>query len=193
MAALALLLTACAGPFPKPKPAPDQPQSQAAPRRIAPETRETFRQAVAALQAGDYEAAARALEPLAAPPHAYPGALLNLAIAYRHQDRLAEAEALLLQVAEMRPAWAAVQNELGIVQRRRGRFQAARDAYERALALNEAYADAHLNLGVLCDLYLRDLACALTQYQRYQALTPDRDKQVKIWIADVTRRMEDRK
>jgi len=191
VAALALLLTACAGPAPKP--APEQAEKQAAPQPIAPETRATFRQAVADLQAGHYEAAARSLEPLSAPPRAYPGALLNLAIAYRHLDRLDDAEAMLLQVAALRPAWAAVQNELGIVHRRRGRFQAAREAYEKALALDDAYADAHLNLGVLCDLYLRDLACALTQYKRYQALTPEQNQQVKIWIADVTRRMEDRK
>ncbi len=48
----------------------------------------------------------------------------------------------------------------------------------------------HHNLGVLCDLYLRDLDCALAHYRRYQTLTEENDRRVALWIADLSRRRE---
>jgi tetratricopeptide (TPR) repeat protein len=72
--------------------------------------------------------------------------------------------------------------------RHQGRFAKARDAYERALALDPDRADVHLNLGVLLDLYLGDNAAALAHYERYQALAPGGDAAVGKWIADLKAR-----
>ncbi|MDQ1363043.1 MAG: hypothetical protein QG652_903, partial [Pseudomonadota bacterium] len=41
--------------------------------------------------------------------------------------------------------------------------------------------------GILCEIYLRDVDCALQQYERYLEYVPD-DKTVTIWIADIKRR-----
>jgi len=43
------------------------------------------------------------------------------------------------------------------------------------------------NLGILCEIYMRDLPCALEQYEHYLELIPD-DKTMNIWVSDVSRR-----
>jgi len=79
-------------------------------------------------------------------------------------------------------------NELGMLYRRTGKFAAARASYERALSIDPNYHYALRNLGVLCDLYLGDLQCALHTYQSYDELVGN-DAQVKIWIADIQNRL----
>ena len=79
-------------------------------------------------------------------------------------------------------------NELGLIYRKAGRFDDARKAYENALVVHPEYLPARKNLGILCEIYLRDLKCALDQYEQYQGYVPD-DKTVNIWIADLKRRM----
>ncbi len=72
--------------------------------------------------------------------------------------------------------------------RHKGQFAKAREAYESALALDPAYADAHLNLGVLLDLYLAEPTLALVHYERYLALAPGGDAAVGKWVADLKTR-----
>jgi cellulose synthase operon protein C len=83
---------------------------------------------------------------------------------------------------------AALANQQAVALRRKGEFGPAREAYEKALALDPAYAPAVLNLGVLHDLYLGHPAVALAQYERYLALTPAGDAQVGKWLADLKNR-----
>jgi tetratricopeptide (TPR) repeat protein len=77
---------------------------------------------------------------------------------------------------------------MGIVYRRTGRFDAAHASYEQALSIHPDYHYARRNLGVLCDLYLADLECALNQYESYVEIVSD-DEQVVIWIADIRIRL----
>jgi tetratricopeptide (TPR) repeat protein len=83
---------------------------------------------------------------------------------------------------------AAKANQQAVALRLKGEFGPAREAYEKALALDPAYAPAALNLGVLHDLYLGHPADALGLYERYMALTPAGDAQVGKWIADLKNR-----
>ena len=83
----------------------------------------------------------------------------------------------------------AVQNRLGVEQRRAGRFAEAQAAYERALVLDPAYADAERNLAILQDLYLDNPSAALPHYERYQALTLGADTEVTAWLAELKSRL----
>ena len=72
--------------------------------------------------------------------------------------------------------------------RERGEFAAAEQAYQRALQSDPNNPIAHLNLGILLDVYLRRPADALEHYNQYQASRVEPDEIVSRWIIDLERR-----
>ena len=87
------------------------------------------------------------------------------------------------------PSYAPALNQLGMLLRRRGEFEDAASAYERAIDADPDYALAHYNLGVLNELYLRRLDTALAHFEAFQSLTGE-DDQVQKWIVDLKRRLD---
>lgn len=85
---------------------------------------------------------------------------------------------------------AAAYNRLGIVARREGRFADAEQAYLRAIEIDPNHANAHLNLGVLCDLYLQQPQRALEAFERYLSLSPAPDEKVSAWVKELKVRLE---
>lgn len=118
--------------------------------------------------------------------------LLNLGISYSRSGKPEEAKRIFRQVLERDPTNAIGYNELGIVERKAGHFQRAGEAYQRALELRPDYAPAHLNLGILCDLYLQDAECAMNHYQAYRRLTDVADPPVEQWIEALVQRYPER-
>ncbi len=53
------------------------------------------------------------------------------------------------------------------------------------------FADAHLNLAILYDIYLQFFYDAHDHYQRYLELAPEDEtaKKVKLWLQDLQQRM----
>ena len=108
---------------------------------------------------------------------------------FRGRDDLQAAENSLTDALIIDPEHAAALNQLGMLLRRQGKFQEAEAAYLKAVTASPDYALAHYNLGVLNDLYLRQLEDALLHYERYLELVDEEDKQVTRWIADLKRRI----
>jgi Flp pilus assembly protein TadD len=116
-------------------------------------------------------------------------AYVDLGIAYGKAGDLDKALASLKRAVELNPRQLVAHNELGIVYRRKGEFAAARASYERALGIFPGFHYARLNLAILCDLYLGDLACARDNYAAYEQLVPG-DQPVARWVADLNSRTQ---
>ncbi len=113
---------------------------------------------------------------------------IDLGVAYHRLGDFDRAEEHLLQALELNSNHPVALNELGIVYRETGRFAEARQQYEAAIAVYPGYHHARRNLAILCDLYLGDLNCALTQYEAYMA-TVATDPEAAMWITDLRNRM----
>lgn len=157
---------------------------------ISDEYRKAFAETLALLDQGEREASIDRLTFLTSESPMIAASHINLGIAHHLAGNLEQAEqhlqnALALDVAARHPV---VHTELGIVYRKLGRFAAAKNSYEAALAAAPDYHFARRNLGILCDLYLADMRCAMREYETYMSAMPD-DDEVAIWIADVSNRM----
>ena len=151
-----------------------------------------YRQALTAMQNGQYAEAARMLNALESSARQSPRVRLTLATALVELGEDEAAERELLDVLATGPDDADARNLQGILYRRAGQFRQAREAYERALRLRPGYAMAHINLGILCDIYLQDAGCAMQHYREYLQLSADSDRHVSLWLADLEQRLGER-
>lgn len=180
-----LLLAACGGVPSKQAAAPAVPAGPPASR----EARAQFDDALDLLREKRYAEAAAALQGMTQAYPDLPGPYLNLAIAYLRLDRAGEAEQPVRRALELKPNDAEAYNLLGLLHRETGNFVEARADYEQALKLDPQFADVHLNLAILLDLYLEQPQSALEHYERYQEMAGAEDKQVKLWITDLKQRI----
>ncbi len=154
---------------------------------VTAEVRADYEAAVRMLEDGRYSAAIAMLLDITERAPLVTAAHIALGITYAHSGKLDDAEDSLRRALELSPRHPAAHNELGLVQRRKGRFEESRASYEASLAGFADFHYAHMNLAVLCDLYLGDHACALEHYEAYSRIVPD-DPQVGKWIVDLRNR-----
>jgi tetratricopeptide (TPR) repeat protein len=113
---------------------------------------------------------------------------LGLQLFNKKDYKLAQSEFLIAIEQDKKDAIA--YNHLAIMERQQGLFEQAKQHYLLALEINPEYANAHLNLGILLDIYLQQWDKALAHYQKYQELTGAKDENVEKWIADLQRRID---
>jgi tetratricopeptide (TPR) repeat protein len=162
-----------------------EPAVPAGPPPIPPEATQQFERALTLLGGGDLAPAAKEFQHLSETYPDYSGPLTNLGIVYQRMGKLPDAEKALKSATERGEPSAAAFNQLGIVYRKLGRFKEADEAYTRALQIDPGYALAHLNLGVLCDMYLQQPQRALAEFERYLELTPNPDARVPAWVKEL--------
>ena len=155
---------------------------------VSSEVQKEFDQALGLLQQEQYDAAISVLNSVIEKEKRLTAPYINLAMAYRNkgEDKLAEEN--LLKALEIDKSQPVASNELGILYRKQGRFADAKQVYTSALSEYPDYLPVIKNLGILCDIYMRDPQCALEQFEKYQKQVPD-DKTIEIWIADLKTRM----
>lgn len=206
------LLAGCAAGKAAPKPTEPVPPTAAAPAPAAPagpsvarftdgregfvitepsgmdaQSRADFQLASAMIREGKYDSAVQLLEKLIARWPQMTAPRINAAIAYRRADKPDKAEEHLKKALESFPGHPVASNEYGLLLRKAGRFAESRQVYEKSLASFPEYYPIHRNLGILCDLYLNDSACAASHYQIY-GKAMSKDQQVKVWLADLQAR-----
>jgi tetratricopeptide (TPR) repeat protein len=152
------------------------------------EVNSDYEQAISDLEMGRHEQGIAKLESVAADTPGLSAPRIDLGIAYHRVGDLEAAERNLLLALETNPEHPIAHNELGIIYRKTGRFTQARQSYEAALDIYPGFHFARRNLAVLCDIYLADLDCALTNYQAYMKTVPD-DDEATMWIADIENRL----
>ncbi len=151
-------------------------------------SRRDFDRAVAMLADQDFGRAADLLEKVIERSPGVTAPYIDIAIAYQRLGKPELAEKNLQTALTLFPGHPVACNEYGLLYRRTGRFAEARAIYEKAIERFPDYYPAHKNLGILCDLYLNDPACALAHYEIYSKGRPD-DAQVALWIAGVRARL----
>lgn len=111
---------------------------------------------------------------------------INIAIAYGKVGDPEAAEGYLKQAMAINPKHPVTLNEYGLLLRQTGRYAEARQHYENLLKLYPVFLPARKNLGILCELYLNDVPCAIEQYEVYSEANPD-DGDVKLWLTTLKR------
>ena len=112
---------------------------------------------------------------------------INLAMAYSETGKIKDAENILLKAININPSHPVTNNELALVYRKTGRFPKAKETYENVIKNYPQFLPARKNLGILCDLFMNDLGCAIEQYEAYLNVRPN-EKEVGIWLTDLKRR-----
>lgn len=153
------------------------------------EAKSAFKHAQKAMKIQNYRKAEKLFTEMIRKYPDFAGPYANLGIIYARDGRDSDAEKQYKKAIKLNNN-PLVYNQLGILYRKNGRFDEAESAYKKALKLDKNYANAHINLGILYDLYMGDLKKAVIHYKRYQELSTKKDKKAAIWILDLQRRIK---
>jgi len=156
---------------------------------IDSDVEDDFNAALSHLKQEEYDDAILLLEKVIAVEYRVPAPFINLGMAYSKKGDEVSAEKHLLNAVKLDLTNPVANNQLGLLYRKKGQFDDAKKAYTNALTEYPDYLPVVKNLGILCELYMRDFPCALKQYEHYLSLQPD-NKTIKIWISDLSRRVK---
>jgi tetratricopeptide (TPR) repeat protein len=194
---LAAMLVACSGPAPyvahKPAPStnalPSAPPAAAAdPAKGDPQAR--FQAALKLMKDRKPQEARDAFASLAQDFPQYSGPLNDLGVLQAQGKQRDQAIASFAKAVAADEHNAFAWNWLGILYRESGDYARAEQAYRKAIAVKPEDAAAHLNLGILCDVYLGRPAEALAQYREYQRIAGSGNLMVGVWIRQIETRLK---
>jgi len=197
LALAASLLAACASAPPvennNAEAAPEPPAAalskQAPEQPISIDQQVAFERGVAALKDGNGVVAVEVFSSLGSQLPDQAAIQANLGSAYMLRGDAQAAIAAYERAVALNPNLATAHVRLGVLFRRADQLEKAEAAYKAALDADPNNRLAHLNLGILYDLYLRKPAQALSEYEQFQALSEQTDKEVALWIADLKQRL----
>lgn len=156
-------------------------------RHVDSAARRDFDSALALLKEQRYDEGIKLLTKVIGESQNNSAPYINMAIAYEKLGKVKLAENSLKHALEINPDHPVANNEYALLLRKTGKYTEARKRYQRILAKYPEFMPARLNLGILCDLYLNDKACALKQYEIYSKAHPE-DKKVALWIFELKKK-----
>ena len=116
------------------------------------------------------------------------GPFANLGSVLTTKKDYASAELAFMRALELNKQNPEIYNQLGLMYRQSGQFNKALEIYKQGLESTPENPNLLRNIGILLELYLGTPEAALEYYQRYLETKPN-DKQVQIWIADLSQRI----
>lgn len=156
--------------------------------KVSAAVQKDYEHALEYMQVEQYPEAIQLFKKVAQKDSRLSGPWVNIGIAHRVLGELDKANEAIETALKINPNNAFAYNQAGIIKREQGEFEAAMKMYQKALVEHGDYANAHLNLAILCDLYLQKIDCAKEHYQAYQLLDNENNKQVIAWLSDLERR-----
>ena len=156
---------------------------------LNPGTQALFDRAVSLMQDGQYAAAEVLFQEITSDQPELAGPWVNLGYIHMHSGEIDAAEYNFGEALKANPRNCDALNQLGVIARRAGRFADAEKHYTACIDANPNYANAHLNLAILYELYMGRLGEALAAYNEYQLVLPEPDKKVGGWMMDLERRV----
>ena len=148
-----------------------------------------YKKALVYLQTGELLRAEKILKSISVKYPRMAGPYINLGIISMKEARWKDAEKLLISAKSLSPNNPEIYNYLGVTYRQQGRFNEAKNIYQQAIAQDEQFSSAYLNLGILFDLYLSDYVMAKKYYQEYKKLVPG-DQNIDSWLIDIDQRIQ---
>lgn len=153
--------------------------------RISKKTASAYNTALKHMRAKNYDTAILEMQKVAKMDERISGPWVNIGVAHKELGDMAKARTAFEKALKINPNNPYALNQLAILNREDGKFEEAEQLYMRALSAYPDYKNAHLNLAILCDVYLRKIDCALGHYQEYLKLSGGEDKQVIAWMSQL--------
>ena len=171
------------------KPSAQDGSQKAQSVEVDSDVEDDFNEALVHLKATEYDAAIVLLEKVIVKEKRVSAPFTNLGMAYNKKGDEKKAEEYFLMAVNVELTNPVANNQLGLLYRKKGQFNDAKKAYSNALTEYPDYLPVVKNLGILCELYMRDFPCALKQYEHYLSLQPE-NKTMKIWVSDLSKRIK---
>jgi len=151
---------------------------------LSTEVKQKYAYALQLMGAGNTDAALKMFNNVSDLNNTLSGPYVNRGLIYIRLNDKDKAEQQFKEALTRNAGNATALNQLGILLREKKDFAGARSQYEAALSVNENHMNAHLNLGILCDIYLQDKPCAMQHFEAYLALKGE-DEAVTNWVIDL--------
>lgn len=153
--------------------------------RISKKTASAYNAALKHMRDKNYDTAILEMQKVADMDKRISGPWVNIGMAQKELGDVNKAKEAFNKALSINAKNPYALNQLGIIYREDGKYVEAEKLYKQALSAYPDYQNAHLNLAILCDVYLRKIACARDHYQEFLNLTGGQDKQVSAWISQL--------
>lgn len=153
--------------------------------KVEEKTISAFNAALKHMSAKNYDTAIVEMQKVAKMDERISGPWVNIGMAQKSLGDVEKARLAFDKALSINPKNPFALNQLAILKREDGNFEEAEQLYMKAISTYPDYQNAHLNLAILCDAYLRKIACARDHYQEYLNLTGGTDKQVAAWMSQL--------
>lgn len=156
--------------------------------RIKKESVSAFIEAKRAYKSKQWDRAKSILNNLAESDKSLSGPWMMLGDIAMEQNDVAKAKEHYEQAIKVNKENVNAYLKVAKIEREKGQFIAAQNTLTSALTVWPDFPEAHLNIGVLYDLYLNHPIRAQQHMEAYLFLTEWKDEKVKTWLAEVQSR-----